>query len=136
MRGSETEVFEGKTLSGLLKDIYNISKDKRQEIKSLIVEYSKMIQKPSDVLMVAPLIQQLLEVSVKNDDQLTKIATVVQRVISADAYQKSGGDPAEMLSEVEKEQLVRNAAKELIEAAKELQHETEKVASPKLVKVK
>ena len=136
MRGSETEVFEGKTLSGLLKDIYNISKDKRQEIKRLIVEYSEMILKPSDVIMVAPLIQQLLEVSVKNDDQLTKIATVVQRVISADAYQKNGGDPTEMLSEVEKEQLVRNAAKELIEAAKELQHESKTVTSPKLVKVK
>ena len=136
MRGSETEVFEGKTLSGLLKDIYSISKDKRGEIRSLISEYTKMIKSPSDIIMVAPLIQQLLEVSVKNDDQLTKIATVVQRVISADAYQKNGGDPTEMLTEDEKEQLVRNAVavKELVEAAKELQKDVDQ--TPKLRKVK
>ena len=134
MRGSETEVFEGKTLSGLLKDIYNISKDKRSEIKNLIVEYSKMIKSPSDIILVAPLIQQLLEVSVKNDDQLTKIATVVQRVISADAYQKNGGDPTEMLSEAEKEQLVRNG-KELAAAVKELETETAEIPKLKVMKV-
>lgn len=133
MRGSETEVFEGKTLSGLLKDIYSISKEKRNDIKDLIAQYTKQITTPQQAILMAPLIQQLLEVSVKNDDQLTKIATVVQRVISADAYQKSGGDPTEMLTEEEKEQLVRNAARELVEAAKELQHESEQ---PKLKKVK
>ena len=135
MRGSETEVFEGKTLSGLLKDIYNISKEKRADIKNLIIEYTKLILKPSDVIQIAPMIQQLLEVSVKNDDQLTKIAGIVQKVISADAYQKNGGDPTEMLSETEKEQLMRNATKELIEAAKEVQ-ESEPIAKPKLHKVK
>ena len=133
MRGSKTEVFEGKTLSGLLKDIFNISKDKRVEIKSLIAEYTKMIKTPADIILIAPLIQQLLEVSVKNDDQLTKVATIVQRVISADAYQKNSGDPSDLLTEEEKEQLFKNTAKELADVVKDMQSDLERPI-PKLPK--
>ena len=128
MRGGETEVFDGKSLSGLLEDIYNISREKRRDIKSLIGELSKKIVSVGDAINIAPIIQQFLEVSVKNDEQLTKIATIVQRIISADAYQR-GGDPAELLTEDEKEQLIKNATIELKEAAEELQDEIDIVRS-------
>ena len=112
MRGSETEVFEGKTLSKLLKDIYDISAERRKEIKGLIAEWSKQITSPATAVQLAPIVKELLEVAVKNDEQLTKIATVVQRIISADAYQKNG-DPTELLTEAEKEQLLKNNDKDV-----------------------
>jgi len=124
MRGSETLVFDGKTFAGLLEDIYNGSRQNRSEIRSLIVEMSKLLISPSDVINIAPIIQQYLEVGVKNDEQLVKIATIVQRVITADAYQNAANaDPSELLSETEKEQLIKNASKELLDATTELQDE-------------
>ncbi len=110
MKGGQTEVFSGKTLSSLLEDIYNISKDKRTNINSLIKEMTKLIVSPADVVNIAPIIQQYLETSVKNDDQLTKVATIVQRVISAESYQGGGGEQTEILSDKEREQLIQNAA--------------------------
>lgn len=127
MRGGETEVFDGKTLSNILEDVYNISKEKRKDIKELIVELSKMVSSTSDAVNVGPLIKDLLDVSVKNDDQLTKIATIVQRIITADAYKGNAGDPSELLSELEKEQLLRNVVEETKQVTQELEDIKHKV---------
>lgn len=129
MRGSETEVFEGKTLSQLLKDIYSISAERRKDIKALIAEWSKQINSPATAVQLAPIIKELLEVAVKNDEQLTKIATVVQRIISADAYQKTG-DPTELLTEIEKDQILKNAEKDLKEAMADIDKDVSKVPTP------
>lgn len=134
MKGGETEVFTGKTLSSLLEDIYNISRDKRKDIKAVIGEMSKLIVNPADVANIAPIIKDYYDVSVKNDDQLFKIATIVQRVISAEAYQ-SGEGGGEILSESEKDQLIRNAGKELVEATKELEQELTKLSDAAKPKV-
>ena len=126
MRGSEIVIFDDKTLGGLLSDIYSISRQNRTEIRELIIEMSKLLVSPHDVINIAPIIQQYLEVGVKNDEQLIKIATIVQRIVTADAYQNTTGDPSELLTEIEKEQLIRNTAplvKELKDAAAELEDE-------------
>lgn len=125
MRGSETQVFDGKTLSELLKDIYDISSEKRRDIKALIKEMSKLVTTTDAIVQIAPIIQQYFEVSVKNDEQLTKIASIVQRVINADAYGNSGGDPSELLSEEEKQQLLNSATQELKKTTEEIQNELE-----------
>ena len=121
MRGSETQIFDGKTLGSLFEDIYNISRQNRSEIRELVAEMSKLIVSPSDVINIAPVIQQYLEVGVKNDEQLVKLATIVQRIITAESYQNTGNsDASELLSEEEKEQLLRNATKELKDTVSEL----------------
>ena len=51
-----------------------------------------------------PLIKEYLDVSVKNDEQLVKIATIVQRLVSSQA--RTGGTDHEMISEDEKKQLL------------------------------
>ena len=130
MRGSETEVFEGKTLSNLLKDIYNISAERRKMISGLIAEWSKQVKSPQEAVLLAPIIKDLLEVGVKNDEQLTKVATVVQRIISADAYQRNGGDPTEVLTEAEKEQILKNADKDLLAATKDIASDISKIPTP------
>lgn len=130
MRGSEIEVFEGKTLSNLLKDIYNISAERRKVIKELITQWSAQVKSPQEAVLLAPIIKDLLEVGVKNDDQLSKVATVVQRIISADAYQRNGGDPSELLTEAEKDQLLKNADKELKAAIGEIDKDLAKVPPP------
>lgn len=127
MRGGDTEIFDGKNLSQILEDVYNVSKEKRKEIKELIVELSKHINSSSDAVNIAPIIKDFFEVSVKNDDQMAKIATIVQRMITAEAYKNTGpSDPSELLSEDDKEQLIKNATADLKQSMKEVEVDVNK----------
>jgi len=115
-------IFEGKTFEDLSKDIYENSKKKRNQIEILIKEMNKMITTIDDVILLAPIIKEYLEVGVKNDEQLVKLASIVQRIIT-----KSTGktDDSLVLSDSEKQELIDT----LQETADELQVYTDKKAS-------
>ena len=117
---SKDEIFEGKTFQDLTKDIYKNSVDKKKQIELLISEIHGFITTIDDVIMVAPIIKEYMEVSVKNDEHLVKLAGVIQRIIS-----KSSGENEEsfLLSEAEKEDLI--AA--LQEDVEEIQRESDKI---------
>lgn len=76
------ELFEGKTLSDLFKEIYDNSADKRTQIKTLVGSLSPLIQGIGDATILVPLIKEYLEIGVKNDEQLVKLAQIVQRLNS------------------------------------------------------
>jgi hypothetical protein len=94
------EIFKGKDLSSLFKDIYENSKAKEKQIKELIIQLKDMVNEPGDAILIVPLIQGYLEVAVKNDDALIKMANIVQRSINA-----KGQVETELLSEKDKELL-------------------------------
>lgn len=98
----ESQIFEGKTFSDLLKNIYDNSSKKEKQIKDLISSLKPMVVDTQSALMVVPLIKEYLDVSVKNDDSLIKIAGIVQRAMA----NSSGGSDDFVLSESEKEQLL------------------------------
>tara|TARA_R100000322_G_C5407372_1_gene182926 strand:- start:222 stop:614 length:393 start_codon:yes stop_codon:yes gene_type:complete len=101
---SDFEIFEGKTLSSLFKDIHDNSVEKKDQIEVLIKKLEPLIKNIGDATIVVPLIKEYLDVSVKNDEQLVKIATIVQRLVSSQA--RTGGTDHEMISEDEKKQLL------------------------------
>jgi len=105
---SKDEIFKGKTFEDLTKDIYDNQKNKKIQLDLLIQEIHGMIQTLDDAVMVAPLIKELFDVSVKNDEHLVKLAGVIQRIIA-----KSAGNDEEsfLLSDSEKEDLI-NALQE------------------------
>lgn len=76
------ELFEGKTLSDLFKEIYDNSADKRSQIRELVASLSPLIQGIGDATILVPLIKEYLEIGVKNDEQLVKLAQIVQRLNS------------------------------------------------------
>lgn len=80
--GFDTEIFKGKTLSDLFSEIYDNSKKKDNQISTLISELKPLIEDIGDATLVVPLIKEYLEIGVKNDEQLVKIATIVQRLES------------------------------------------------------
>ena len=100
---SKDEIFEGKSFQDLTKDIYKNTTDRKKQIDLLISEIHGFITTIDDVVMVAPIIKEYMEVSVKNDEHLVKLAGVLQRIIS-----KSQGDNDEsmLLSDSEKEELM------------------------------
>lgn len=100
---SDEKIFEGKSFSDLTKDIYDNQKNKKLQLDLLIQELHGMIQTLDDAVMMAPLIKEMFEVSVKNDEHLVKLASVWQRIISKSP---SGNEDGMFLSESEKEDLI------------------------------
>ena len=88
--GFETEIFKGKSLSDLFSEIYDNSRKKDKQISTLISELKHLIEDVGDATLVVPMIKEYLEIGVKNDEQLVKIATIVQRLETS--IQKSSGD--------------------------------------------
>lgn len=98
-------VFGKKTFSGLLKDIYDNSNDTEQQIVELITEIRPFITGPQQAVMLVPLIVQYMDVKVKNNEHLVKMAAVVQRAMTS----SSNGSDKFMLSDSEIEQLMTEA---------------------------
>ena len=96
------EIFKGKTFSDLLEDIYVTSKKKEQQINALIRELKPMIKNIGDATIVVPLIKEYMEVSVKNDEHLVKMAAVVQRAMA----RTSSTEENVLLTKEEKKQLI------------------------------
>ena len=100
---NEKEIFEGKTFQDLTKDIYENTTKRKTQIDLLISEIHGFITTIDDVVLVAPLIKEYMEVSVKNDEHLVKLAGVLQRILA----KSSGGDEESfLLSDQEKEDLI------------------------------
>ncbi len=99
---TDFELFKGKNLSSLFEDIYNNQVSKKQKISSLIEELKKMVKHAGDVATVGPVLQGLIDSSVKNDDQLVKLASIAQKIVAAE--KKSEGQEG-FLTEFEKNQL-------------------------------
>tara|TARA_Y100000994_G_scaffold229491_1_gene214529 strand:+ start:474 stop:860 length:387 start_codon:yes stop_codon:yes gene_type:complete len=99
------ELFEGKSLSDVFKDIYDNTEKNRQQLDVLTRELVQYIKDGDTAVQIVPMLKEYLEINVKNDDQLVKIAAIVQRLLSAEA--KGGSEESFALSDTEKEQLMK-----------------------------
>ena len=106
----EFELFKGTTFSDLMKDIYHNSKKKDRQINTLIQELQPLIKNIGDATVIVPLIKEYLDVSVKNDEHLVKLAAVVQRLVGTGS-KDDGGEFG--MSEEEKQRLLETAQQEL-----------------------
>lgn len=106
MEGFNIELFKGKSFSDLLKDIYSNSQKKDRQINVLISELRPLIKNIGDATVIVPLIKEYLEVGVKNDEHLVKLAAVVQRLISTNNKVQADTGQSWMLSDEEKKQLL------------------------------
>ena len=101
-------IFDDKSFSDLLKEIHTKQNKKSKQLASLIAELRPLITSLGDATVVVPLIKEYMEISVKNDDQLIKMAAIIQRLSTGNASTGDGG----MLTEEEMEQL-QQAAEEI-----------------------
>ena len=94
-------LFDDKSFSDLLKEIHGNQKKKAKQLASLISELRPLVQSLGDATVIVPLIKEYLEISVKNDDALLKMAAIVQRLSTGTASSGDGG----LLTEEEMAQL-------------------------------
>jgi len=98
----DQELFGNKKFSDLLKDIYDNQKKKERQLNLLIADLKPLITNISDAGMLVPSIKDLMEVSVKNDEHLVKLAAVIQRATSNKTEESSS-----FLTDEEKEALLK-----------------------------
>lgn len=98
----DTEIFGNKKFSDLLKDIYDNQKKKDRQINLLIADLKPLIQGINDAAILVPVIKDYMEVSVKNDEHLVKLAAVVQRMVN-----NKGEDGNSFLTDEEKDALLK-----------------------------
>ena len=120
----KNEIFDGKTFKDLTKDIYENTQNKKKQIDLLVSEIHGFITTIDDVILVAPIIKEYMEVSVKNDEHLVKLASVLQRIIA-----KSYGVDEEslLLSDTEKNELMET----LQDTVNDLQQESDRLSDIK-----
>jgi methyl-accepting chemotaxis protein len=84
-------IFDDKSFSDLLKEIHGNQKKKATQLASLIAELRPLVQSLGDATVVVPLIKEYMEISIKNDDHLIKMAAIVQRLSSGAANSGDSG---------------------------------------------
>lgn len=94
-------VFGRKKFSDIIKEIYDNQNEKKKQVSALISELKPLISDIGDATLVVPLIKEYMEIGVKNDEQLIKMATIVQRALQTETAE---GDFS--ISDEEKEQLL------------------------------
>jgi hypothetical protein len=94
-------IFGKKKFSDILEEIYTNQKKKDQQVSTLINELKPLISEIGDATLVVPLIKEYMEIGVKNDDLLVKLAALAQRALQ---IQQTTNDLS--ISEEEKEQLL------------------------------
>ena len=101
----EYVVFGDKTLSDVFEDIYKNTDSKREQINTFITKLVRQIRTPEDAAVISPIIKDFMEVNVKNDEHIVRIAQIAQRAIAIGTKAASATD---LLTEEEKQQLLSN----------------------------
>ena len=113
----EYVIFDDKTLSDVFKDIQKNTESKREQINTFVTKLVRQIRTPEDAAVISPIIKDFMEVNVKNDEHIVRIAQIAQRAIAIGTKAASSTD---LLTEEEKQQLLSNIKLEI----DDLQQET------------
>lgn len=102
----ESKLFDNKSLSDIMKDVYGNVEVRRSQVNILIDSLNELVTDVSNATIVVPLIKEYLDIGVRSEEQLVKLIAVVQRLISSESR---GGDSDDTgtLSDKEKADLLK-----------------------------
>ena len=76
----DKKIFGETSLADLFQEIHTNSKSTRSQVTALIAELKPLIESIGDATLVVPMIKEYMEIGVKNDEALIKLATIIQRI--------------------------------------------------------
>ena len=100
----DIKAYGNVSLGDIIKEAHTRSQEQNEVIQGLVDTMSEKIDDTDDIMMVMPVIQDILGISVKNNEQLVKIARVVQRA-AADSQDPDEVTQGEGFSMEEKKEL-------------------------------
>jgi hypothetical protein len=107
----DTHIFKQKSLSDIFDEIYKNTKKKERQVNSLIGELKPLIKNVHDATIVVPLIKEYLEIGVKNDEHVVKMAAIIQRLLNSTNRIESKEAIPDEISEKELEEIKEEAYK-------------------------
>lgn len=111
MELNEFEIYKGKSFAALCKEIVVNQNEKKDQLDVLISELRSLIKGVNDAIVIVPLIRDYLDVGVKNDDQLVKLAAIIQRIISKQNEESAAGANGFSITDDERKQLMEEVEK-------------------------
>lgn len=127
-------LFGKKNLASLFEDIYNNSIKTKNQISKLLKEVAKFVTDGDSAREMVPVIKEYLEISVKNDEQLVKLAGIVQKIIQVESRASPSSNEFG-LSDQEKDQFLKQEGididfEKIKKEAAEITKDLEKVKKP------
>ena len=119
---NDYEIFKGKSLSSLFQDIYENQNYNRKQLDVLTRNITSMIKDGDTAVQIVPMIKEYLEINVRNDEFLVKLASIVQKIISTENKGESESEFG--LSELEKQEIMNTI---LEHDTKDLQETSDKI---------
>lgn len=101
---TDFELYKGKSFKELCRDIYANHENRKNQVETLIGELKPLIKTVNDAMIVVPLIKEYIDAGNTNDEHLVKLASIIQKLITAQSQSESSG-PGSSLTEEEKKQL-------------------------------
>ena len=132
MLDKDSVLFDDVSLSDILKKIYNNSDSKQKQIDDMVDKLGNLVKGVTDASILLPLLKEIMDVSIKNDEQLVKMAGIIQRLLQVDNNPKGNGS-MDLLPDHEKMALLQNI-KEGVDSKKideQLEQLAEKVKQAK-----
>ena len=94
------------TFQDLMKDIYKNTTKKRKNIDDIISNITtQLVKSPETAALIAGVIPMYLNASIKNEEQLTKMAAIIQRTMLKNQIDDSKGSN---LSDEERAEILSN----------------------------
>jgi hypothetical protein len=123
----DINLFGDKSLSDLFKQIHKNNKDTDKQIADLIEALKPMINNPGSAVMLMPTVKDLIDVNVKNNDQLIKMAGIAQRAASSNNANGNDSffDPDEIQALLEEQNHIKEEGQKLLETTSEVQKQIE-----------
>ena len=81
--GLDETLFNDKTFSNVLEDIYKSTKKREKQIDGIVEEIKGLIESIGDATIIVPTLKDLLDVGVKNTDVLVKMLNAAQKMTIA-----------------------------------------------------
>jgi len=104
--GLDSVIFGKKKFSDILGEIYDNQKKKEKQISGLISELKPLINDIGDATLIVPLIKEYMDIGIRNDEQLIKMSTIIQRALNNSSSEDSLGitdeEKAELMAELDK----------------------------------
>jgi hypothetical protein len=119
----EIKLFGNTSLSDIFKQIHKNNKDTDKQINELIDALKPLASSNAgSAVMLMPTVKDLIDVNVKNNDQLIKIAGIAQRSLLNNANKsESLIDMSEIQLLLDEQNAIKQEGQKLLESTKDIQ---------------
>ena len=123
----DVTLFGNTSLSDIFKQIHRNNKDTDKQINELIDALKPLASSNAgSAVMLMPTVKDLIDVNVKNNEQLIKMAGIAQRASTATSNnQDTFFDPSEIQQLLEEQRAVQVEGQKLLDQTETIQHKIE-----------